>query len=216
MALGDDSIEIAVLGDSISNGYYDESGRGWVVRLCEKLNADHPNTCFIRNHAVSGDGIADVKYRLFGAVERDPQFLFIAVGVNDIQMYPDRDGDILPLAFRRVLWFDVLKKAKKLVPQVIVFGLLPVDESRIPARYNEWGEGQFYRNDYIIAYNQHISAWCAESDVPFFNFFDRFMAAGHVDLLADDVHPNGHGHALLAEWAYEAFLSLGAKNKTSL
>lgn len=204
MGIGN-SKSIAVLGDSITNGYYDEKGLGWISRLSAHLNEDKPNGYFFRNYAASGDCIYDIKYKLFPSIEKWPDILFIMVGVNDTQMYDNQNAPMaLSREIRRELWYDLFRFAKKLVPQVYVFGLLPVDEAKVPARSNEWGSPQFYRNDLIKEYHLNIQEWCKEFDVPFIDLFDKFMKAVHVDLLADDVHPNSKGHELLAQLAYEA------------
>jgi len=198
------SKSIAVLGDSITNGYYDEEGLGWIARLSILLNKDEPNSYIFCNHAVGGDRIYDVKYRLFSSVERYASSLIIAVGVNDTYVYVKRDAPpVLYMGLREEIWNDVLAFAKKLVPQVFVFGILPVDEARVPARVSNYGEEKFFRNDYIVDYNERIKGWCEHHDVPHINFHQRFLDTGHVRLLADDVHPNAEGMQLLAQWAYE-------------
>lgn len=195
---------IAVLGDSISNGYYDETGRGWVVRLCEKLNADKAYGYYIRNHAVSGDTIMDVKYRLFNLIEKGQDITFFAVGVNDTQIYGHRDNDpYFSMEARHKTWDRILKFSEANCQNIFVFGLLPVNEDKIPARATDWGTPQFYRNDVIRTYNDAIKTWCNEYSIPFLDNFQRFWEAGYKDLLADDVHPNAKGHELLAEWACE-------------
>ncbi|MCB1558809.1 MAG: hypothetical protein KDJ50_07820 [Alphaproteobacteria bacterium] len=195
---------IAVLGDSISNGYYDEEGLGWISRLSVLLNKNDPNGYFIRNHAVSGDRIFDVKYRLFGSVERNVDALIIAVGANDTYIFGDRDDHpVLGMDLRLLLWDDVLRFAKGLTSNIFVFGILPVDELKVPARFMDDGRGKFFRNDHIVEYNKAIKKICTQYDIKHINFHEMFLEAGHEALLADDVHPNAKGHELLAQWAYE-------------
>lgn len=195
---------IAVLGDSIANGCSDEEGLGWIPRLSLLLNADNPNGYFFRNQAVPADRIYDVKYRLFGAIERNPDVLFIAVGVNDTQIFGNKENSMaLSREVRCDLWRELLAFSKKNVPNIFVFGLLPANEARVPARFNDNGSPQIYRNDYISEYNKEIGRYCAEFGIQFVDFFDRFLSIGYTEFLADDVHPNAKGHKLIAEWAYE-------------
>lgn len=195
---------IAVLGDSISNGYFDEEGLGWIARLSRKLNAEKPNGFFFCNHAISGDTIQDIYYRL-GAllVKNDTDIVFIAVGVNDTYRFGSREAPpAMALELRREYWTRTLEAALRLTPEVYVFLPLPVEESRVPARTDDFGTPMFYRNDDIKAYGAEIRNWAQALNVKVFDFYEPFF--GLTALYADDVHPAAEGHETLACLAFDA------------
>ena len=196
---------IAVLGDSVADGYYDGCGKGWVGRLEEKLHAVKPCGVGFNNFAVSGDRICDVWHRLGGMVmKNEAEILLIAVGVNDTYRFGGRDAaPCMSMELRRHYWHKTLMLAKRLIPQIYVFGLLPVNEAKIPARTDDFGTPMFYRNDDIEAYNGQIESWCKNLGVSFISFHERFKNAGYAALLDDDVHPDTKGHELISEWAFE-------------
>lgn len=195
---------VAVLGDSISNGYFDEEGLGWIARFSRKLNTEKPNGFFFCNHAVAGDRICDVYHRLGALVAKnEPDIIFIAVGVNDTYRFGTRDAaPAMAIELRRAYWTRTLDAALHLTPRVYVFLPLPVEESRVPARTDDFGVPMFYRNDDVKAYGAEIRGWAQARNVRVLDFHESF--AGHTARFADDVHPAAEGHEYLAQLAFDA------------
>ena len=54
---------IAVIGDSVANGYWDQPFEGWVARTVKKLSADRPYETGLANFAVDGDRVCDMYHR---------------------------------------------------------------------------------------------------------------------------------------------------------
>lgn len=196
---------ILFLGDSISDGFYDSEGAGWVGRLEQLLHKDAPLMWGMQNFSVSGDRVVDALYRLNGYLTtKDTDYLFVAVGVNDIFRYGSEDAPIsMALELRHDYWNRLFKLAKPFVEKVFVFSLLPVNESLNGKFTDGFGTKLISLNKDIVEYNSKIKEWAEESRAVFIDLYSRFYNHGHENLLFDDSHPNSEGHELLAQWAYE-------------
>lgn len=196
---------ILVLGDSISDGFYDSEGAGWVGRLEELLHNDAPLMWGMQNFSVSGDRIIDVLYRLNGFLTtKDTDYLFVAVGVNDIFRYGSEDAPVsMALELRHDYWARLFKLAKPFVKKVFVFSLLPVNESLNGKFTDDFGTKLINLNKDIVEYNSEIKNWAEEHDAVFIDLYSFFFEQGHENLLFDDSHPNSTGHELLAHWVYK-------------
>lgn len=189
---------ICALGDSITNGYWDEDGLGWFGRLSTKIVKKYPYRFGFNNLAMSGDNAGHVLQRLRMEVPaRDPDILLIAVGVNDLIRWHSKDQltDVLP-EVRQQNWQAILAEASAMTKRVMVLGILPIDESRMP----EIGAlGPYYNlNQDIEAYNTDLAAWCSAAGVTFFAQYEDAAALDWLSYLHDASHPNAKGHEWLA------------------
>jgi lysophospholipase L1-like esterase len=76
---------VACLGDSITQGYFDEDGLGWVARLGQLLNKEKPLSYNTRSFGISGDTVFDAWHNLTSQVtHNNPDILIIKIGVNDV------------------------------------------------------------------------------------------------------------------------------------
>ncbi len=193
---------ISVVGDSIANGFFDLGELGWVPRLVKALQKAKPQGFYVRNSAVSGDRTPDCLARFRSQVVSNPgDVLIIACGVNDLARWGGRDEpqSIAPPVCLKA-WQDLLLEAKRVFNnRIYVAELLPVYEERIPARENDFGDQQFYRNDDIEAYNVRIKEMCTKHNVTFVSFKDALKEMDWNQCLTDDVHPNSEGHKLIAD-----------------
>lgn len=195
---------ILVLGDSIADGFYDDRGLGWLGRLEEKLHEKKPIGFGFQNFSVSGDRINDVCYRLSSYLTREkPDYLFLAVGSNDIFRYGSPQA---PLSMAPELchhyWNLTFKLARPFCKNIVVFGITPVNEALNPGGEDDFGAKLYNLNADVIKYNSMIESWCKAENIRFINFYDRFWAEGHQNLLLDDTHPNAKGHELMSQWAF--------------
>lgn len=196
---------ILILGDSISDGFYDAEGLGWVGRLEKMLHADQPMGWGFQNFSLSGDRTPDVLHRLAGFLTREnTDYLFLAVGTNDIFRYVSPDAPIsMDIHLRHRYWESIFRLAKPFVSKIFVFGLIPVNEDENGNHTDGLNVPIYSFNKDIVEYNRAIKKWAEQAGAVYIDFYDRFMQAGGHKLLQDDSHPNTEGHRLMAEWAYE-------------
>lgn len=182
---------IGVLGDSITNGYWDEEKGGWFNRLAEHLKREKAHSYTFCNMAKGGDKSIDVCHRLMGeAAGRELDVLLVAAGLNDIVR---SNGEAeMSESFRRMTWERILAFAKKNFPETVVFGLLPVLDGEIKPY------GVFIYNKDIEAYNALIRSLCEKYGVKFY----LPSADWQKSLYADNVHLNAGGHELYEQLAY--------------
>lgn len=192
---------ISILGDSVANGFFDESNLGWVVRMGQQLQEDTPRGFYIRNFAISGDHVTECIERFRSQIVGHPgDCLIIACGVNDLARWGRREaGNSLSIGYSMRVWNLLLTEAKKLFEHIYVCQVLPVNEVKVPARMNEQGLEQFYRNDDIAAYNSELEKMCALHACRFVDFSAEVKSVDWNAHLFDDVHPNAKGHALIAK-----------------
>lgn len=191
---------ISVLGDSFTQGAFDETGLGWFGRLSTMVaahSAAHGATTFCANNmSMAGDRICDAYHRFAAeALTRDIDVLIIAVGTNDVVRRggPDAPTDLSP-ALRGEYWNWLLDMAAKNIPTVLVLDLLPViEESETDAN------GVYDFNKDIEAYNHQIEQICADKGVRFIRRAQNWADRNLSELYVDWSHPNGRGHQLIAD-----------------
>lgn len=196
---------IAVLGDSISNGYFDHPFGGWVQRLTTKLSLLRPHDIGMMNFSVSGDRICDMYHRFcMNIISSNPDSLLIAATANDvIRFHSPENGFSLSLETSEEYWARLLEIATKIVPQIFIFTVPPVDESRNPLiGIFDW---KYYNlNRDIEIYNDLIQSIAHRWNVPALNFYDICHGSPiWGEMLYDGSHPNAAGHEFLAEAAYD-------------
>lgn len=201
---------ICALGDSITNGYWDEEGLGWFGRLSTMLAKKYPYKFGFNNLGMDGDTSFDVLYRLRGeALSRNPDILLIAIGVNDLIRWlaPDAPFDLSP-GKRFEIWQNILKTAKAAAENILVMSILPIEESRMPCE-GSFGRLLYSFNKDIDAYNTEISGWCKEFDIPFLDQSTVWKKLNIQEHLYDAAHPNAKGHQMMANTVFEEMKKLG-------
>jgi len=195
----------SVIGDSIANGYFDLKNTGWVGRTVQKLQNDKNYGFYARNFAVSGDRITDCLQRFRSQVVSNPgDCLIVTCGGNDIARWGSRNSEhSLSLSIRLECWDALLTEAKRVFSKIYVSQLLPVNEQKVPARKDNYGMDQFYRNDDISEYNGHLKKLCSKYSCDFVTYDDALKSVDWNNCLYDDVHPNEKGHKLIAQRMYE-------------
>ncbi len=196
---------VLVLGDSISDGFYDSEGLGWIGRLEILLHASNPLAWGFQNFSLSGDRTVDALYRLAGFLTREnSDYLFLSVGTNDIFRYGSSEAPVsMAMDLRHHYWDRIFRLAKPFVSKIVVFGLIPVNEELGGQWADDFGVPLYSCNHDIVEYNQAIKQWSEHENAIFIDFNDLFAKQGTKKLLLDDSHPNSLGHELMAQWAYE-------------
>jgi lysophospholipase L1-like esterase len=213
--------EIFFIGDSITAGAWDASG-GWVGRIIsrimnETIKANFKEKafyCLPYNLGVSGDTVADVLLRLDGEVvsrieqennKEDIQMVY-SIGVNDtLFMLEEGRPKFTDVEFEANI--ECLIELSKSISENISFlGLLPVDDvllNPIP-----WAPEMAYFNEHIKRFECIIERVCKAHNLPFLPMFERWMRIpDYKKYLIDGIHPNSHGHSLLAQQIEEFLIT---------
>ena len=195
---------IAALGDSITQGAFDETGKGWFGRLSEKVAARSlatgGNTFCSHNMSMSGDRICDAYHRFAAeALTRDIDVLIIAIGCNDLVRCgaPDAPTDLSPGLCDRY-WNWLLDMAIKNIPTVLVLDILPIIESD-----RDVDDTEYEYNKDIKEYNDLIEKICSEKGIRFIRRAHNWEKRKLAEYYIDWGHPNGAGHQLIADEVYE-------------
>lgn len=196
---------IAALGDSVTNGYWDDEGIGWFGRLSKKLLKKYPRQLGFNNISQDADRIYDMYHRL-GAecMTREIDILLIFCGQNDLVRSPDINTPTdLSEHLRLEYWHRVLPLAKKHIGTVIVMEMIPQKNSE-QASYG-WFDAPCYTLEKdIIEYNKKIAEICKQYDVPVIKQFDLWNTPEAKKLYADNEHPNSEGHEFIADTVFDA------------
>jgi len=194
--------KLIVLGDSGVVGWGDPEEGGW----CERLRRHWmglPNGPVLYPLGVRGDGLERVAARLHSEVccrgelrRQRPQGILLAMGLNDCARVGRSDGR--PQLDAEGFLFglqQLLIQAKALAP-VLVLGLTPVDETRMP-----YAELLWYQLDQVQRYEALIEEACLESDVPFLPLVDSLLRdqTWLEWLNSDGIHLNSEGHRQVFE-----------------
>ena len=118
---------IAALGDSVTNGYWDETFQGWFGRLAEKISAAYPQSFGFHNLSQDGDRVSDFFHRFAAeGLSREIDFLIITASGNDLIRSPNTDSpQDLSEHLRNEYWAKLLDLAQKNVSKIVVIDALP-------------------------------------------------------------------------------------------
>ena len=200
---------IGVLGDSITNGYWDEDGLGWFGRLSQKIAVNFKFQYGFNNMSNSGDRVCDCYHRLAcESLTRRIDILLISVGVNDITRTPEENSpNDISIALRSKYWKMILDLSKKSGAKVIVLDILPICEQRYPL-FMEDGTAFYRKNDDVEEYNLMLEKLCKEYHVKFIKRYDKWKSRDLISLYRDTAHPLGVAHQMIADEVYEELLAL--------
>lgn len=213
---------IACLGDSITAGFWDEEGLGWVGRLNLKLVEGRGFSYRTLNYGVSGDTTLSGWHNLVSNVPHAcPDTLIIMLGVNDVQ---EKSSDLpgspyLSLAESLKNWQKILTFSASQGYQILVVGPLPVagEGVRFAAHdgydFIPGHDFFFYDQERIKTYNDALERLCGRHKIPFLRLFEDWRSRDTESLLQDGLHPNAAGHQLLAEQVYAKLVELNYVEK---
>ncbi len=185
------TVKIVCFGDSITGVYYHTGGRrAWGELLGATLQQRYPNARIeLINAGISGNTTADALKRMEADVLRhQPHLVVTMFGMNDT-------ARLSPEEFRANLK-EIARRTRSAGSELILLtpnAVNPGDSSRPPEK--------------VAAYAAMVRAAGRELQVP---VADVFAAFAHVQahepgewvrLMSDTIHPNLHGHALIAATA---------------
>jgi acyl-CoA thioesterase-1 len=197
---------IAAFGDSITNGYWDEEGKGgWFGRLQQLIAPAYPYQFGFNNLAQDGDRSFDVLHALKReAMHRTPDYIMLAAGINDTIRWGTPDAPLeMGDTLRDETWERIFAAAKKITPHIMVLSLLPVAESRFP---NNGGEGRllWHLNADVESYNAYLAKAAPTAGALFTDVYTPARTAGWDDYVYDGGHPNARGHQFVADHVFKA------------
>lgn len=210
-----DDKSIACVGGSITAGYYDEEGLGYVSRLSTLLAAQYPLRYSVYNAGISGDTVRDAWHNVISHVTHiEPSIVTFQIGVNDICI---REGVTpechrVPHLERMDQWNRILDYAQKMRWKILIIGPLPV-ESDIThfLRFDSSPDGQTgfrFENKDIAEYNDVLEKLASQRNIPFLRLYEDWLKKRDNGLFIDGLHPNAKGHELLARQIFEKLQNL--------
>ncbi len=193
--------QLIVLGDSSVYGWGDPIGGGWCSRLKQQWMSTEGSPV-IYPLGIRGDGLEKVakrwknEWECRGELRRNlPNGLLLAIGLNDTANIGREDGrpQLTADAFRFGLKRLLTEMNKQ--TNVLVMGLTPVDEKKMPFADCLW-----YTNNSCDAYEREIEKSCLDLNIPFLPIFKamRNETSWEQFLTKDGIHLNSKGH----EWIY--------------
>ncbi|MEL6578848.1 MAG: GDSL-type esterase/lipase family protein [Cyanobacteria bacterium J06621_12] len=196
-------LKVIALGDSLTYGYGDFVGGGWVERLRREWMSPHGAGHVLYNLGVRGDRVNQVSIRLEQEFNcrgelrnRVPDLILLSVGLNDSarvgkptgKPYTDLDN------FRQHLDY-LLNVAQSLCP-VLFIGMTPVDETKMP-----FLDCLYFNHLDQYRYKEATLQACQQRDIPYLDIFDLWLSRGtgwiNGQLGDDGLHPNVSGYQAL-------------------
>ncbi len=140
----------------------------------------------VLNRGIAGDGIKGVQNRIQEVKRHQPQKVFLMIGVNDLCFHSSLEVVPMYKELLQMLSSDLRDT------QIIVQSILPVNISIYKTGTN---------NNQIDEVNSHISAYCADIQIPFINLSEAFKTPYNnlkKAFTSDGIHINGIAYI---EWA---------------
>lgn len=157
-------------GDSLTYGTGAKKGMDYPSQLSQMINRE------IINMGVPGNTTVDALNRLDSVIEKNPGYVLITLGGNDLKNRMNRDQ-----AFRNLE--DIITRLQDNGSLVVIGGIdVPV-----------WGRG--FGKMY-----EELAEKTGSVLVP--NVFENIM--GKRNLMSDAIHPNSQGYTIMAKHFYEA------------
>lgn len=189
---------IVVSGDSIAWGSVDPEGGGWAGRLNKELYRG-PGTYKVLNLGVSGETTETLLKRFRTETEfRYPSILILNLGLNDAAHLNSQGGPqwVEKGEFKKN-WLALLDLAHEASKNVVVVGLVPIDESKTsPWPPGAREEDLYWDNQTIKEYDEITKKVCSEKKTSFVKVFDLLTPD---DIYKDGLHPNAEGHQKVFE-----------------
>ncbi len=171
-----DDLKVLFLGDSLTEGYGIEKKQSY-AEVAIKILQEKGQKVEILNASVSGSTTASALSRLKWFSKKNPQFVFIALGANDILRGIDVSASKENLS-------KAIEYAKDKKIKVFLAGMLA------PPNY-----GSQYSNDFQKMYGDLGIKY----DVPVLPFLLEGVAGEKKYNQEDGIHPNVLGHELMGK-----------------
>lgn len=188
--------KIGLIGDSIGQGFWDETDLGWFVRLGRLIKQNYGADYIFNNMSQFGDNIADAYHRAETEVlSRAFDLILVNIGINDLRRRKNSHKELdFSEGVRLMYWNKLLDLLEQTKAKIIITDLLPVVENRYTL-----DASLIRRNSDVERYNEIISDVCKEHNIAFYARYNVWQKLNLEELYFDATHPNATGHQLLAE-----------------
>jgi len=198
-------LKIVALGDSLVYGFGDYEGGGWVERLRRYwMLPDNPGHV-LYNLGVRGNRVLQVEQRIEDEFRhrgelrnRQPDIIFLSVGVNDSARVQRPDGRYYTDFYKFQTILDKLLDTSIQLCPVIFIGMVPVDETKMPFQ-----DCLYYSHDDQFIYKEATRLACLKRQIPYLDVFEKWLSRGEnwwrPCLCDDGIHPNVRGYQALLE-----------------
>jgi lysophospholipase L1-like esterase len=186
-------------GDSVTEGFRSEDGRGWVGRLDEMLGA-HFGEATVINDGLAATRTIDAAARIGASLGAyAPAYTLIFYGVND---YNEPDCRRNPPCY-------TIDSLRSVVRDVIAAESLPFIATITPSNTGFDFRTPPFRNQLVALQSELIRELAAEEGAVLVDLEEAFLAYGAPQdsgLLFDHVHPNDTGYQVIADTFFEAIV----------
>lgn len=213
---------IVAIGDSIMKGgtnwsiqgHRNTTFGGWVTLLQDRLDEASPGRYRVINEGVDGDTALGTLVRIDqDVVAWEPDIVLLGIGTNDafdneIVATPSSTTNAYLDVVDEIL--DALQRELPDATIVLVGYATPVREYFAMGPYG-WIFDDHTQDDLeenFVAYNDALEAFAEQEDLVFIDVASQWPTDldERWELLADGLHPNDAGHALIADHVYEMLL----------
>lgn len=179
-----------MVGDSLSAAYGIPRNRGWVALLEERLKREHPDYIVV-NASISGETSSGGRARLAKLLERHrPVIVVLELGAND-----GLRG--VPVESMKANLETIITGARTRGVRVLLTGM------EAPPNH-----GPVYTAEFRQAYRD----LAREHDVAFVPFYLEGVAGNPALNIADGIHPNEEGTAIVERTVWQALEPLLEKS----
>jgi lysophospholipase L1-like esterase len=206
-------MRVLVFGDSITQGYWDTEG-GWVDKLrkhydelqIQDFDKDQPT---VFNLGISADTSRNVLARAEAEIKARTRhnilpIVIVQIGINDSCAEPS--GNMVPLEEYRTNLGKIIEMLRPISAKIIFVGLSACDEAKTTPV--SWGAFH-YTNKSIKLYEDQMKTVAEAAGISFVPVLDDFTKAMQTnELLADGLHPNNEGNAVIFEIVKPKLLSM--------
>lgn len=188
-------MNILIFGDSITQGFHDDIGGGWVNRLKIYIESTYKGSK-VYNFGISGNTAVDLLNRIDSELNKNlnPDIIMFSIGLNDSQYFHDTKKYRFTTDEFRDNLNKLYKTALAYTPKIIFLGLTNMDESKLdPIPWAK--EKKSYYAAARVDFDKVIQEFTKENNLQYISMENVVS----LEDLPDGIHPNAEGHSKIFE-----------------